>query len=214
MNDTLFVCEIFRSIQGESSWAGLPCIFIRLAGCNLSCSYCDTDYAKASGTGMNIAEILAQVNNFKGTLVEITGGEPLAQAGTPLLINELTAQGKKVLIETNGSYSIDELPIDCIRIIDVKCPSSGECGSFNMNNIASLRHLDEVKFVIGSPEDFSWAQSFIQKQQLESRAGILFSPVAGTVVPADLAAWILESGLTVRMQVQLHKIIWGNKKGV
>jgi len=214
MNDTLVVCEIFRSIQGESTRAGLPCVFIRLTGCNLSCTWCDSEYARTEGTPMHIEKIIDTVERYDGTLVEITGGEPLAQERTIDLIRQCISRGKTVLLETNGSYSIKDLPAECIGIIDVKCPSSGETDSFLKENIGHLRPYDELKFVIGSRADFDWACTFIKTNSLEKQGERIFSPVAGAVRPETLAAWILETNIPVRMQLQLHKIIWGDKRGV
>jgi 7-carboxy-7-deazaguanine synthase len=214
MNDLLYICELFKSIQGESTHAGSICAFVRLAGCNLSCSYCDTKYAAAGGRAMTIDSIVAAVNKYDCSLVEITGGEPLMQNATPLLADQLLAGGKTVLIETNGSFDIGVLPQGCIRIIDVKCPGSAMGGSFLMQNIEHLTKRDEMKFVLGSYEDFDWALTFIKDHRLHEKATLLFSPVTGTIVPADCAQWILDTNAPVRLQLQLHKMLWGDKRGV
>lgn len=214
MSSTLRVCEIFRSIQGESTRAGVVCIFVRLSGCNLNCSYCDTVYAGKEFSIMTVSEVVDRVATFSGDTVEITGGEPLLQSATPELAERLVAEGKTVLVETNGSIDIGVLPAGCVKIVDVKCPSSGMCGSFLEDNIGRLESGDEVKFVIGSAADLDWAGSFVRNASLCDRCTVLFSPVASSVAPADVAQWILEYDLPVRLQVQLHKIIWGDRRGV
>lgn len=214
MSKSLLVCELFKSIQGESTFAGCVCGFIRLSGCNLSCSYCDTAYAASGGTLRTIDELVAAATAFDCSIIEITGGEPLMQSSTPDLAAALIKKGKTVLVETNGSFDIGVLPDACVKIVDVKCPSSGEAGSFLVRNLAHLSPHDEIKFVIGSREDFDWAVSFVREHALEHQFTLLFSPLAQAQNPAGLAAWILESGLPLRLQLQLHKIIWGDKRGV
>jgi len=214
MSSTLRVCEIFRSIQGESTRAGEVCVFVRLSGCNLKCSYCDTVYAGKEFSIMTLSEVVDRVAAFSGDTVEITGGEPLLQSATPTLAERLVAAGKTVMVETNGSLDIGVLPQGCVRIVDVKCPSSGMCGSFLEDNIGRLEPGDEVKFVIGSAGDLDWAGSFVRNARLCDRCTVLFSPVVRCVAPADVAEWILEHDLPVRLQVQLHKIIWGDRRGV
>ncbi len=214
MNETLLVCEIFKSIQGESTRAGMPCSFVRLSGCNLYCSYCDTSYARYGGSVMSLKSLMEKINEFSCNLVAITGGEPLLQKGTQEFARMLLDAGKTVLVETNGSLDISVLPEGCIRIVDVKCPSSGESHSFLEKNISHLKKDDEVKFVIGTREDFEWAIAFVKKHRMADKSTVLFSPVAAKITPAKLAKWIIEENAPVRLQLQLHKIIWGEKRGV
>ncbi len=213
------VSEMFVSLQGESSYAGQRCFFIRLVGCNLRCAYCDTLYAQTEDcdyTPMILSDILDKVTQSGVKLVELTGGEPLMEKQLPLLISELQNKGCRVLVETNGSCDISVLPQGTIRIMDVKTPSS-LMHEFNMfANIAHLTSQDEVKFVIGTREDFDYAQNVIREYQLTQRTEkIYFSPVADTLPFADLAAWMIEAETPARFQLQLHKIIWPNiEKGV
>lgn len=213
----LQVNEIFYSIQGESSHSGRPCAFIRMTGCNLRCSYCDTAYAYDEGDRLEISDIERKIGAFRCGLVEITGGEPLLQAETPELIRTLLDRRYTVLLETNGSLDIGVVDERCIRIVDVKCPSSGESGKNRLENLALLTPNDEVKFVIGDREDFAYAKSIISTH-LAGRNGLkppLLSPIFGRMNPEILAGWILEDHLDVRMQIQLHKWIWGaEKRGV
>lgn len=213
----LQVNEIFFSIQGESSHAGRPCAFIRLTGCNLRCSYCDTAYAYEEGSWLEIPVIERQIRSFDCRLVEITGGEPLLQAETPELIRTLLDRNYTVLLETNGSREIGVVDERCLRIVDVKCPSSGESEKNRLENLAIITPNDEVKFVIGSREDFTYAKAIISAH-LSHRNRLkppLISPVFGRVSPESLARWILEDHLDVRLQIQLHKVIWGaEKRGV
>jgi 7-carboxy-7-deazaguanine synthase len=213
----LKVNEIFYSIQGESSHAGRPCAFVRLTGCNLRCAYCDTQYAYEDGTWLEIPEILRQVSQFNCRLVEITGGEPLIQEQTPELITTLLDHNFTVLLETNGSRDIDAVDERCIRILDIKCPSSGESEKNQLKNLQLLTFNDEIKFVIGSREDYEYAK-YILSTGLPRRNKMkppLFSPVFGKTDPQTLARWILQDRLDVRLQLQLHKLIWGpEQKGV
>ena len=213
----LQVNEIFFSIQGESSHAGRPCAFIRLTGCNLRCSYCDTTYAYDEGAWLEILDIERQIRSFHCRLVEITGGEPLLQTQTPELIRTLLDRHYTVLLETNGSREIGVVDERCIRIVDVKCPSSGESEKNQLENFDIITPNDEVKFVIGNREDFEYANSFISTH-LSRRNGLkppLISPVFGRMNPESLAQWILEDHLDARLQIQLHKWIWGaEKRGV
>lgn len=205
----LNVTEIFHSIQGESTYAGLPCVFVRLTGCNLRCNYCDTTYAYSNGAALTINSILNQVAAFSCPLVEITGGEPLLQPETPALIRELLRCEYKVLVETNGSLNIDLAPAPAVRIVDLKCPGSGEMEQMDWENLRRLRPTDEIKCVISDVSDFHWALEKLQPYQSQLRQiPILFAPVWGRVAPADLAQWILASRQPVRLQLQLHKLIW------
>ncbi|NLD91624.1 MAG: radical SAM protein [Fibrobacter sp.] len=210
----LTVCEIFKSIQGESTYAGCVCTFVRLTGCNLDCSYCDTRYAFIEGTPMSVDTIMDSVDAHGVNLVELTGGEPLIQAASVKLCEALLQKGYTVLVETNGSLPIRLLPSGCVRIVDVKCPGSGCGDSFLLDNIDHLNTSDEVKFVISDNADFNWACNFINKYQLHTKTTILFSPCIGRIKPAELASWIVESNLPVRLGLQLHKFIWGDKRGV
>jgi 7-carboxy-7-deazaguanine synthase len=204
----LVVNEIFASIQGESSWAGIPCVFVRLTGCNLRCTWCDTEYAFDEGEKLAIAEIIQRIDAFGLATVEITGGEPLLQPGTATLAERLIAAGKKVLVETSGASPIDVLPPGVIRIMDIKCPSSGESDRNHWPNIDHLTSGDEVKFVLGNRDDYDWARDVVERYQLTTRCTVLFSPVFGQLDPRALADWILSDRLAVRLQVQLHKYIW------
>ncbi len=203
------VSEIFRSIQGESSFAGFPCVFIRLAGCNLRCRYCDTRYAQEGGNVLPLDEIIRQVTDFGIELVEITGGEPLFQQETPDLTRALLKRGHRILVETNGSLDISVLPERAIRIMDIKCPSSGENHRVMWENVWKLSADDEVKFVIADRLDYEWAVGIITEQQLAHRnIKILLSTVYGELPPRNLVKWMLEDNLKARFQLQLHKYIW------
>jgi 7-carboxy-7-deazaguanine synthase len=209
----LTVCEIFQSIQGESSHAGKPCVFVRLTGCNLSCNYCDAVYTRFEGAPHSIEEIVDEVLEYGWPLVEITGGEPLLQLQTPELCRALLEHGRTVMVETNGSLDIGSLPRKVIRVVDVKCPGSGEGGSFAINNIGLLTAHDELKFVLSDRADFDWASAFVNEHSLCDRCTVLFSPVWGRVHPAALAEWILQHRLPVRLGLQVHKVIWGDERG-
>jgi 7-carboxy-7-deazaguanine synthase len=202
------VCEIFRSLQGESSFAGLPCVFIRLAGCNLRCRYCDTHYALEGGDEIPIGEIVEQVASHGGDLVEVTGGEPLFQEDTPELTLALLKRGYRVLVETNGSLDISVLPQEVVRIVDIKCPSSGESHQVMWENTWRLLLKDEVKFVISDRLDYEWARGIIRERFPEGNTRILLSTVYGELPPGRLVNWMLEDRLRARFQLQLHKYIW------
>lgn len=205
----LMINEIFYSIQGESTFAGLPCVFVRLTGCNLRCTYCDTRYAYDQGRDLKITEILSRVAGFGCDLVEITGGEPLFQEETADLVGRLLENGYRVLMETNGSFDISRVAAECIKIMDVKCPGSNEAGQCDLANLERLSPSDQVKFVIGSREDYQYAQSVIQRiPMLVPRGNLLLSPVQDKLPPSQLARWMLEDNLTARLQLQLHKSIW------
>lgn len=221
----MFITEIFKSIQGESSYAGLPCIFVRLTGCNLRCKWCDTAYAFHGGTKCGVDEILRRVGEFSGDrdngarnvrLVEITGGEPLLQPDTPELARRLLDAGYTVLIETSGERDISELPREVVKIVDVKCPDSGESGKFNLENLEALEKKDEIKFVIASRRDYDFAREFMAEHRLPERVHeILFSPVFADPAGAwpgmdarELTEWILAENLPVRLGLQLHKFVW------
>ena len=211
-SDTLFlkVNEIFYSIQGESSYAGFPCVFIRLTGCNLRCSYCDTTYAYEEGKRRAVATIIDKVEAFACRLVEVTGGEPLLQEGIYPLLDGLIDGGHTVLIETNGSLSIDRINPACVKIVDIKCPGSGMADLMDWANLKKLTPHDEIKFVIGDRKDYNWAVGLISKEKLEKRH-LHFAPVFGRLRPDRLAEWILKDHLPVRLQLQLHKYIWPDR---
>lgn len=217
MNDEfkLNVCEIFLSLQGEGGYAGLPCIFIRLAGCNLRCKWCDSSYAWENGTLMALKDILEKTRSFKTNLVMITGGEPLSQNDTYELTDTLICSGYKVIINTNGSYPLERLHKDAIKMVDVKCPRSGEESSFLLSNISCLTAEDEANFVICDRKDFDWALNFIENHMNLSPATIRFTPAFNILEPSLLADWILRvENIKIRLGMQLHKIIWGERKGV
>ncbi len=207
----LRVNEIFYSIQGESTFAGWPCIFIRLTGCNLRCRYCDTRYAYEEGDDIPLEEILAKVKGFDCNLVEVTGGEPLIQDETPDLISALIRNGYTVLLETNGSKDITPVDNRCIRIIDIKCPSSGMNKKNYWENLDYLNSHDELKFVIAHREDYLYAKKVLDSPAIKGRKKLLvnFSPVFNEMDPKKLASWILADHLPVRLHIQLHKYIWG-----
>lgn len=208
----LIVNEIFYSIQGESLHAGLPCVFVRLTGCNLRCAYCDTRYAYTAGTEMALTAILDRVSAYPCRLVEITGGEPLYQQETPDLVRLLINQGYTVLLETNGSYDISCLDRRCIKIVDIKCPGSGESRKTDPGILNHLSHNDQLKFVIGDRDDYNYALNFLATIPTDFPKGhVLFSPVHGKLIPQTLAQWILQDNPAVRLHLQLHKYIWPNQ---
>lgn len=212
---SLRVNEIFFSIQGESVYSGRPCVFVRLTGCNLRCSYCDTHYAYEDGTIMEIDTIIKKVHSFKNQLVEVTGGEPLIQPETPLLIYSLLKNGFEVMMETNGSLDISIVDERCMKIVDIKCPSSMESEKNNLENLKRLNMKDQVKFVMGTRKDYEYALEIVRLIPTDFPGHhILFSPVFGKIQPAKIAKWILEDHLDVRFHTQLHHIIWpdGEKK--
>lgn len=221
----MFITEIFKSIQGESSYAGLPCVFVRLTGCNLRCTWCDTAYAFHGGTKYGIAEVIARVKELQGNarggqkngeLVEITGGEPLLQPETLGLARQLLEKGYTVLIETSGERDVSVLPQEVVKIVDVKCPDSGESGKFRLENLNALDGKDEIKFVIASRRDYEFAREFAAEHKLAERVHeVLLSPVfadpEGKWPAMDarvLAEWILADGLSARLGLQIHKFIW------
>jgi 7-carboxy-7-deazaguanine synthase len=206
----LNVCEIFKSLQGESTYAGELCSFVRLSGCNLRCSYCDTAYALQPGDSMSVEECCAAVEALECGLVEVTGGEPLLQPETPDLCGRLIEAGHTVLVETNGSLDIGKIPSACVRIVDVKCRGSGMESSFYMGNIGLLTSRDQVKFVISDSRDFDWSLDFIKSKNLLKRCTVIFSPNTNALKPKELAEWIIQTNVPVRLGLQLHKIIWGN----
>jgi len=212
----LRICEIFTSIQGESTYAGLPCTFIRLSGCNLRCLYCDTTYAYQEGEDHTIDSLVDEAVRADAEVVEVTGGEPLEQEDTPQLVKALLDAGlKKVLVETNGSRDISVLDPRAIVIMDIKTPGSGEAGSFDLRNLDKLKPSDEVKFVLTGREDYEWARSFLQEHDILLESEVLFSPAFGVLEPAALLKWILDDALAVRLNLQLHKYIFGpDERGV
>ena len=204
------IVELFVSIQGESSYMGMGCCFVRLAGCNLRCGYCDTPESLESGQQlMSVSEIVAHVAASPVPLVEITGGEPLLQSVFPELVSALLQDtNKTVLVETNGSLDIDLIPEGAVAIVDVKTPASGAGGSFDIGNLERLRPQDELKFVLSSRADYEWSREFVSTHSLADRAGLVhFSPVLGELEAGALAQWIVDDGLPVRLQVQLHKAV-------
>ena len=211
------VTEIFKSIQGESTFAGLPCIFIRLTGCNLRCSWCDTEYAFHGGTKMTLDEVMGKVSAFGGKLVEVTGGEPLLQDEVYPLMDRLLADRYQVLLETSGERPIDRVPAEVVKIVDVKCPDSGEPDTFRLENLDRLQSHDQVKFVLATRRDYQFARDFTRSHRLPERvAAVIFSPAHGQVDLERMAEWILADRVeNVRFGSQLHKLIWGpDAKGV
>ena len=211
----LKINEIYFSVQGESSFSGLPCIFIRLTYCNLRCTYCDSEYSFYDGEKMKIDEILKEIKKYSCNLVEVTGGEPLLQKNCINLLNELIKNNYDVLLETSGSLSISDVPNKVINIIDFKCPSSKMDNKNMWDNINYLKKNDEIKFVIGNRIDYEWTKQKIEEFKLNQICDILISPVYGEIEPKEIVKWILEDNLKVRFQIQMHKEIWSaDKKGV
>lgn len=205
----LTVFEIYLSIQGESTHTGRPCVFVRLAACNLRCTWCDTPYAFTGGTKQSVDQVLDEIRALDCRLVELTGGEPLLQPDAIPLMERLVADGFEVLLETGGHMPLDRVPDPVVAIVDVKCPGSGEADAMHWPNLDQLSPHDEVKFVIRDRADFDYARQVIARHHLAGRvAAILFSPVFGVLPPADLAGWILEAHTPGRLQLQTHKYIW------
>jgi 7-carboxy-7-deazaguanine synthase len=206
---TLLVHEIYRSLQGESTFAGLPCVFVRLTACNLRCGYCDTRHAFNQGEVMTLEDVVARVLALGDDLVEVTGGEPLLQTEVYPLMTQLANLGKRVLLETGGAIDASTVDPRVRVILDVKTPGSGEVAANVWSNLDRLKSTDEVKFVLCGRDDFDWAAKLVRDRGLSDRCPILFSASFGQVDPNELAAWILESRLPVRLQLQQHKILWG-----
>ncbi len=224
----MFITEIFKSIQGEGTRAGLPCVFVRLTGCNLRCTWCDTAYAFHGGKKMSVDEVMARVDELAGRdangsgaaaavpLVELTGGEPLLQEEVYPLAEKLVAAGYTAMIETSGEKFVGRLPREVIKIVDVKCPDSGEADTFDMNNLGAVGANDEIKFVISSRRDYEFARDFTREHRLKEKVKqVLFSPVFDDpdgkwkgLEPRQLVEWMLEDGLPVRLGLQLHKFVW------
>jgi len=204
----LKINEIYFSIQGESTKAGLPCVFVRLTYCNLRCKYCDTEYAFYEGKDLSIDEIISEVKKYECKLVEITGGEPLVQKEAIILMEKLCDSGYEVLLETGGSLPVKEIDRRVKIIMDLKCPSSGMLKKNYYENINFIKPSDEIKFVIGSREDYEWTKDILIKYNLTKKSIVLFSVVFGELEPVKLVEWILEDKLDVRFQLQMHKFIW------
>jgi 7-carboxy-7-deazaguanine synthase len=209
--DTLVVHEVYASVQGESSWVGIPCAFVRLTGCNLRCSWCDTTQAFHGGKRMRRPDVLSEALAFGTPLVELTGGEPLLQPGSIPLLRELCDTGRTVLVETSGEADVSRVDPRVHKIMDLKCPGSGEAHRNRWSNLSFLTARDEVKFVLADRRDYEWMRWAIDTHGLgrDGEARLLASPVWGSLPPRDLVAWVLADRLPVRVQVQLHKVIWG-----
>ena len=212
----LSVNEIFYSIQGESTYAGKPCVFVRLAGCDLRCTWCDTTYAFNEGQKMSVEDVVHQVDRYRSPLVEVTGGEPLLQEDVYPLMERLLDGGLTVLLETGGQIDVSRVPGGVVKVLDVKCPASGESNKVEWANIDRLGSRDQVKFVIQDRADYEFARDVATRYALDRRcAAVLFSPVHGVMDAKELSTWILEDRLPVRLQLQIHKHIWGaNVRGV
>lgn len=209
----LRITEIFYSLQGESNTVGLPTVFIRLTGCPLRCAYCDTAYAFSGGEKKALAEIIAQVDSYQAKYITVTGGEPLAQPACLLLLTQLADKGYQVSLETSGALDVSGVDKRIVVVMDLKTPSSGELNRNRYENIDYLESKDQIKFVIGSEEDYDWAKAMLAKYDLISRCQILFSPVMGQMSPTVLAEKILQDRLLVRFQIQLHKYLWDDAQG-
>jgi 7-carboxy-7-deazaguanine synthase len=211
----LQVSEIFYSVQGESTYAGRPCVFVRLTGCNLRCRWCDTAYAFYDGETLTVEQVLERVRAYKCPLVEITGGEPLLQGEVHSLIDRLLLEGYEVLVETGGSLDVGRLDPRVIKILDLKAPGSGMDRLNNLDNLQYLDRKDQVKFVVADRRDYEWAKQIMAEHALAEKAQVLLSPVFGELHPRELAEWILADRLPVRLQIQLHKYLWDpNQRGV
>ncbi len=212
---SLRVNEIFYSIQGESTYTGRPCVFVRMTACNLRCRWCDTEYAFHEGEALTIEQVLEKVRAYKCPLVEITGGEPLLQEDVHPLIDRLLLEGFEVLIETGGSLDVSGLDARVVKIVDLKAPGSGMEHRNNLDNLRYLDRKDQIKFVVADRRDYEWAKRMMVEHGLAEKAQVLFSPVFGELHPRELAEWILADRLPVRLQIQLHKFLWDpNQRGV
>lgn len=214
MEDSLRITEIFYSLQGESLLSGLPTVFVRLTGCPLRCNYCDTEYAFSGGERMSLDEICQQIATFECRQVCVTGGEPLSQGPCFDLLKRLCDIGYQVSLETSGAIAIDDVDPRVIKVMDIKTPNSGEMIRNRMANLQFLNHRDQLKFVICNQRDYEWAVAQLREQQLDSYCAVIFSPSFSEQDPAELAEWILRDRLNVRMQLQLHKLLWGDRRGV
>jgi 7-carboxy-7-deazaguanine synthase len=203
------ITEIYSSIQGETQYAGLPCTLVRTTGCDLRCGYCDTAYAFQGGREMTVAEIAAEVTRLGPRLVLLTGGEPMLQRELPALADRLLGDGRRVMIETSGAHRLDSLPAAVIRIVDVKTPASGEAHRMQWDLLGQLRPTDAAKFVVADEADYRWGADVVRKYELGGKTEVLFSPVHGRLDPRDLIAWMLRDGLPARLNLQLHKYVWG-----
>lgn len=212
-SDVLRISEIFYSLQGETSRVGLPTVFIRLTGCPLRCTYCDTAYAFTGGQNMSLAEIIKQVAEYSPRYVTVTGGEPLAQKNCLLLLRALCDAGYEVSLETGGALDISAADKRVMRIVDIKTPASGEAAKNRWENLALLTPHDEIKFVLCDEKDYQWAKQILRQYTLTEKCPVLFSPAHGTLEATQLADWILRDRLQVRLQVQLHKLLWNNVPG-
>jgi 7-carboxy-7-deazaguanine synthase len=212
---SLTVNEIFYSIQGEAGLAGSPCAFVRLTGCDLRCRWCDTDYAFHQGESLSLEAIAERVRGYGCRLVQVTGGEPLLQANTPLLVKQLLEEGFEVLVETGGHLDVTVLDRRARLVMDLKCPGSGEQERNRWENLQHLGDGDMLKFVLAHREDYCWARDVVHEHGLSERCPVFFSPVHGELDPAELAAWMLEDAVPARLQLQLHKLLWGaERRGV
>ena len=214
-NNILKVNEIYKSIQGESTHTGLPCVFVRLTYCNLRCSYCDTEYAFHDGEDMSIDQIITRIKPMRTKLIEITGGEPMLQDNTIPLMKQLLKNNYNVLLETSGAISLKDVPKKVMKIVDFKCPSSNMSDKNLWSILDELNNFDEIKFVIGNLKDYQWTKKKIKDYSLTLKWSVLISPVFGKITLEQLANWILKDNLNVRLQLQMHKYIWNpNKQGV
>jgi len=213
---TLVVTEIFRSLQGESSFAGLPCTFVRLTGCALRCAWCDSAYAFSGGKRLGVAEVLAEVRRLGAPLVEVTGGEPLEQEGFYPLVEALCDAGRTVLVETGGHVPLGRVDPRAVKVVDVKCPGSGMEAFNRWENLRELGPRDEVKFVVSDRRDFDWALDVVRRYALDQKAPVLISPVFHgdrSPIAADVAEWVRDAGPRLRLNLQVHKLLWGDMAG-
>ncbi|MCK6506709.1 radical SAM protein [Myxococcota bacterium] len=208
ISERLRVIEVYASVQGESLWQGLPCVFVRLAGCNLRCTWCDSTYTFTGGEHRAIDDVVAQAHGFGVELVELTGGEPLAHRQAIPLMQRLLDRGHTVLLETSGSLDIGPVPPAVHVIMDLKAPDSGEVGKNRWANLPLLRDKDNLKIVLASRRDYEWARQVVEEHDLARRLPVFFSPAWGLLDPVALAGWLVEDRLPVRLQLQLHKILW------
>ncbi len=213
MDASLRITEIFYSLQGESNTVGLPTVFVRLTGCPLRCSYCDTSYAFSGGNKQSIQSIIEQVDQYQAKFITITGGEPLAQPASHQLITELLDKGYQVSLETSGALDVSEVDERAVKVMDLKTPASNEMDKNLYQNIEFLSTKDQVKFVIADDKDYQWSKSIVQQYELDQRCEILFSPVMGEMNPRVLADSIIADNLPVRFQIQLHKYLWDDAQG-